>query len=119
MKELAARDRPISERYRIAGQRYAALNQAATFLEEMKTTRLQQLKTDLVNRTDGGMPENKAERLVKADPTWEAYIKAMCDARGAADELKEELAALRMEYGEWQAKDANARAEYKLGRMGP
>lgn len=118
MKDVPHRDRPISERYRIAAQQYCALNAAATFLEEMKTSRLEQRKT-LLMLADGQMPENKATRLVKSSDDWEAYIKAMCDARAAADELKEELAALRMEFSEWQAKDANARAEYRLGRAGP
>ena len=118
MKDVPPREQPISERYRIEARKYCALNAAATSLEEMKTSRLATLKTQLM-AADGAMAENKAERLVKSSDDWHAYIKAMCDARAAAELSREELAALRMQFGEWQAADASARAEYKLGRAGP
>ena len=117
MKDIPHRDRPISERYRVAAKLYAGLEAAASFLEEMKTPRLEKLKSELI-AANGNMPENRAERLVKSSQDWHDYIRSMCDARAAATDAKEELAALRMEFQEWQAADANSRAEYKLGRMG-
>lgn len=120
MKDIPPREQPISERYRLASRKFCAADAAATLLEEMKTTRLEQLKTRLIASSgDTSMADNKAERLVKSSPDWETYLTGMCHARAAAQVAQHELVAIKMEFNEWQAQDANARAEYKLGRMGP
>ena len=115
---LPERERPLSEQFRIVAKQFADADAAATLLEELKTTTLEKLKTKLM-AVHGEMPDNKAERLVKASGEWEEYVRSMCDARAKATKLKLQMAYIRMVFSEWQAADASARAEYKLGRMGP
>lgn len=130
-REIPEADRPISELYRLIGDQWADADGAANLLEEMKTTQLEQRKTrvveaDMANQRAAAepgklvavkeMPDNRAERIVKASPDWEAYIRQMCDARTKANRLKVQLDQLRMRHMEQTGKDANARHEARLGR---
>jgi len=130
-KTIPEREQPISERFRLAGEAWADADGAASLLEELKTTVLEQRKTKVIEEhfqshlaaaPEGElvsikeMPENKAERIVKADPEWETYIRQMCAARAHAGKLRVKMEAIRMEFSEWQSKDANARQEQKMNR---
>lgn len=86
---------PWSDQWRRQALRANELDAAATILEESKTAILAQRKAAL-----GDIPDNKAEKIVKASPSWEDYIKKMVNARTAANEAKIETEWLRMKYYE-------------------
>lgn len=111
--DMPEREQPISERFRLAGEAWADANAAATLLEELKTTSLQKMKSDLIAEK-GPMADNAAERIVKSSPEWEVYIKDMCAKRALADRLKIQVEYWRMRYGEWNSKEANARVERRM-----
>lgn len=113
--DMVAHERPISEQYRIIASMWVRLDGAARMLEEMKTTELEKRKAAVI-AIKGEMPDSKAERIVKSDPDWESYIRAMVEARTAANEVKEELKTI--EIREWEQRDHNStiRAEMRLSR---
>jgi len=113
--EMPARDRPISEEYRIIAKQWVDADGAATLREELKTATLAKMKSDLIAASQG-MADNKAEMLVKAGPDWVEYVTQMVETRTAANRLKAQLEYIRMKFGEWQASDATARAEMRLSR---
>jgi hypothetical protein len=84
-------------------------------LEEKKTLELEKRK-DAVIAELGPMPENKAERIVKASQDWADYVTAMVDARTAANELQHELIGIRMEEREISDRNQTIRAEMRLSR---
>ena len=100
---------PVSEQFRLKALEWADLDAAARMLEEGKTTYLAQRKTAL-----GDIPDNKAEKEVKASADWADYIKKMVRAKTAANRAKIEMEFMRMRFSEWQSQEANARAERKL-----
>jgi hypothetical protein len=102
-------DIPVSEEYRIAAQQWVRVDGAARMLEEGKSAWVAQQITKL-----GDMPHAKAERIVKASPEYSDYIKKMVNAKTAANEMKEELAWLKMRHMERNSEEANARSERKL-----
>lgn len=102
-------DVPVSEQYRIAAQKWVATDAAARMLEEGKSAYVSQQITKL-----GDMPHAKAERIVKASKEYSDYIKKMVNAKTAANEMREELAWLKMLHMERTSEEANARSERKL-----
>ena len=102
-------DVPISEQYRLAAQQWVRVDAAARMLEEGKSAYVAQQITKL-----GEMPHAKAERIVKASPEYSDYIKKMVNAKTAANEMKEELAWLKMRHMERTSEEANFRSERKL-----
>lgn len=119
MNEMPKRERPLSEQFRLIALEYADAEAAACVLEELKTTTLEKLKSDIIDRAEEKMPESRAERLAKCSAEWDIYVRQMCDARAKANKKRLQLAYIKLRFAEWQAADASARAEYKLGRMGP
>lgn len=113
VREMPQHERPISEEYRIVAKQWCQLDSAARMLEENKTSRLAELMM-----AEGDIPVSRAEMRVKASQDWKDYLKAMVDARTAANEKKEQLTYIRFKFAEWQANDATARAEMKLVRAG-
>jgi hypothetical protein len=116
--EVPLEDRPISTRYYLVAREWADLDAAAHIQEELKTTVLEQKKTALI-KANPGLAENKAERVVKSSPEWEAYIRKMCDARGAANLLKQRMKFWEMRHREWVGANADARVELRLGAGDP
>lgn len=112
---LPQEDRPISEQFRVVAKTWAEVDAQARLLEEMKTTRLEQAKQDLIDK-EGDMPDSHAERRVKASEDWETYIKGMVDARTKANLKKAQMEFLRMRFTEQQDANASARAEMRLTR---
>ncbi len=113
--EMPKADQPLSEQYRLAGEAYYDLEAAASLMENMKTTTLEQKKQKLI-QTVGDMPDSHAERRVKAMSDWEAYIRDMCAARNAADLARLKMEVIRMRFSEWNSRDANSRAEMRLSK---
>lgn len=102
-------DVPVSEQYRLAAAQWVKVDGAARMLEEGKSAYLAQQITKL-----GDMPHAKADRIVRASPEYADYIKKMVNAKTAANEMKEELAYLKMLHMERNSEEANARSERKL-----
>jgi hypothetical protein len=106
---LRHNDVPVSEQYRLAAQQWVRVDAAARMLEEGKSAYIAQQITKL-----GEMPHAKAERIVKSSPEYSDYIKKMVNAKTAANEMKEELAWLKMRHMERTSEEANSRSERKL-----
>lgn len=113
MKDMPLREQPLSEQFRVVAEQWANADGAASLLEELKSTRLSQLKTALMAER-GDMSDAKAERIVKSDPGWEAYITDMVKCREAANLLRVQVETLRMQHMEETSRSANTRAEMKL-----
>lgn len=115
LKEIAAADRPLSERRRLISAEWVKADGAARILEELKTTELETRKARLLVE-QGDMPDNRAERMVKSDPLWREYIETMCNARTYANQLRQEMVALDYEHDERVSREANMRHEARLSR---
>lgn len=113
--EMPQRERPISEQFRIVALQYVDADGAASLLEEMKTTTLAQMKTNLME-TEGEMADSKAERLVKSCPDWPEYIQKMVAARTKANKLKLQLEYLRIVERENDRSSWLHRTEHRMGR---
>lgn len=109
--DIPAHDRPISEQFRIVAKDWVDLDAAANLLEETKSATLAQKMLAL-----GDMPVSRAEMQVKASTDWHEHIEAICEARRLANLKKVQLEYLKMKFSEWQAINANARHEMRLGR---
>lgn len=101
-------NRPWSEQYRIAGERWADLEAAADLLETTKSSVLAQRCAEL-----GDIPVNRAEQQIKASRNWGDHLKKIAEARKQANRAKIELDYIRMKFYEWQSGQANTRAELR------
>lgn len=106
-------DKPLSEQFRIIAKRWVEQDGAARLMEEMKTTVLEQRKTNYVEK-HGDMSDAKVERIIKADKDWSEYIVKMVSARTKANMLRQHLEYIRMQHSEWVSANANARKEMGL-----
>ena len=113
--DMPEHERPLSEQYRIAAKAWVAAEAGAQLLEDLKTTKLEQHKQALID-AEGQMPDSHAERMVKAGPEWETYIREIVDARKDANFAKVKLRYIEMRFSEWNSRDATARAEMKMSR---
>jgi hypothetical protein len=102
-------NRPLSEIYAEAGERWAECEAAAAILEETKTAIMAQRQAML-----GDIPVNRAEQIVKASPDWYEHIEKIVEARRVANLAKIELEVIRMRFQEFSNKEANARLEMKM-----
>lgn len=102
-------NQPLSEQYRIVGKEWAAADGAARMLEETKTAVLSQMKMRL-----GDIPDNRAEKQVKASDEWHDFVSRMVNAREHANLKKVQLEYIKMKSFEWQAHNANSRAEMRM-----
>lgn len=109
--DMPAKDRPLSEEFRIIAKEWADLDAAANILEQTKSAVLSQMMAKL-----GEMPVSHAERQVKSTVEWSDHVKAIVDARHLADKKRLQLEYIRMKFQEWQSANANMRHEARLGR---
>ena len=114
-KEMPENERLLSEEFRLVALAWADADSAASLQEELRSTTLEQWKTELIAKY-GDMPDSHAERRVKAEPRWEAYIRKMCADRAEANKRKAQMEYLRMRFHEWQSREANQRHEARLSR---
>ena len=118
IKEMPAKERSFSERFRLTGKAWAAAKREADLLEEMKGPRLEQLKTALLAKlTAAGetkVPESRLEREIKASKEWETYIQGLCFAQEKANDAWVERRAVELEHSEMVDFNANARHERRM-----
>lgn len=115
VKEMPVHEQLLSERYRLAADAWVKADAVARRYEELKTTRLEQMKNALILQ-DGPMPDNRAEREVKASDEWERYIIDMVDARTRANALKVQIVEIQMLEREQQDRNQTIRAEMRMAR---
>jgi len=115
VKDMPQREQLLSERYRVAADAWVKADAVARRYEELKTTRLEQMKNALILR-DGPMPDNRAEREIKASDEWERYIIDMVDARTRANAIKCEIVEIQMLEREQQDRNQTIRAEMRMAR---
>ena len=115
MKDMPEQERSIVEMFRIVALQYVDAECAANMLEEFKSTKLEQMKTDVIE-SQGEMPDNRAERIVKASADWETFMKEMIQARSKALKLKLQLDFLRMKERQEDRMGWLERSERKMGR---
>lgn len=117
VSQMDKRDRPLSERFRLAGNDWVAKHRAAELLEELKSSTVAQMVLNRLN--DGPVPFNRAEIEVKASAAYREYVEQMVEARSVANKARVTMDTLRYMVAEWQADDANQRAERRTSRAQP
>lgn len=106
-------NQPISEQFRVVAKQWVDADEAASLLEETKTSIL----SDMIGRVlsyNIGMPYNKAELSAKSSPEYKEFITEMVQLRSKANLLKVKLEYIRMRFSEQQSHEATARAERRL-----
>lgn len=102
-------NQPISEQFRIVAKKWCDADATARLLEDTKSAVLAQRIAAL-----GDIAHNKAENQVKGGQEWFDFIRQMTDAKTQANLLKVQMEFIRMQFSEWQAHNANRRAEMRL-----
>lgn len=115
VQDIPEQERPLSERYRIAANAWVKADAVARRYEELRSTRLEQMKNALI-LAEGPMPDNRAEREIKASEEWERFIIDMVDARTQANALKVQIVEIQMLEREQQDRNQTIRAEMRMAR---
>lgn len=106
-------NRPISEQYRVAANRWVDADAAASLLEETKSAIFAEMTSKLISENIR-LAVNRAEVLVKSSPDWKEHVTKMVEARRQANRYKVEMEYLRMRHSEQQSLEATHRAESRL-----
>ena len=109
--EMPARERPISEKFRLVAKAWVDAEAAASLLEETKSAVMAEKMSAL-----GEMPVNRAEMTVKASKDLHDHLAKITEARREANLRKVQMEYVRMKFSEWQAADANSRNERRMSR---
>lgn len=116
IKELPDREQPIAERFRIVALQYCDADAAASLMEELKTTTLEKMKSQIIAESAEPIAENRAERMAKSSAEWTQYIKDMCAHRAKATKLKLQLEYFRMLDKKEDREAWAARTEQRMSR---
>lgn len=112
-RDVAEKDKPLSELYRLAALEWGDVYSAWYTMSENKTTTLALFKTEEIV-ADPKLSEAKAERLAKSTIAWQNYMKDMCALHKKALRLRAYKESIDMRYHEKQGRDASARKERSL-----
>lgn len=115
-KEIPQNEQPIAERFRIVAIQYCDADAAASLMEELKTTTLEKMKSEIVANSTEPIAENKAERMAKCSDDWTAYLREMCAHRARATKLKLQLEYYRMLDKKEDREAWAARTEQRMSR---
>jgi len=102
-------NRPLSQIYAEAGADWVEKDAVARLLEETKSLRFAQRCQQL-----GDIPVNRAEQIVKADPSWYDEVTKMVHARTDANKARVYMETVKMRHSEHISTEANYRTEAKL-----
>ena len=108
-------DRPYPERIRRAYLAWVKADADARLARDMKTTALEEYKQRLIER-EGDMPDSHAERRIKSNGEWRAYIQSMVDLQTKANQIKADWQYLRDEFQRQQGIEASHRQEMRMTR---
>lgn len=92
-------NRPQSELYREAYERFVALDAHARMLEETKSIVFNQMCSELSGDFPG-LSVAKVEQKVRASDRYETFVRKMVDARTEANKAKVAVEVARMKYWE-------------------
>ncbi len=107
-------NRPQSEIYREAYERFIALDAQARMLEETKSIFFNQLCTDLAGDIPG-ISVAKVEQKVRASDRYEQFVRKMVDSRTAANQAKVAVEVARMRFWENSQDRADERFTARTG----
>lgn len=116
IKDMPEREQSTVEKFRLVALQFCDADAAASLMEELKTTTLEKMKSDIIANSDEPLAENKAERMAKCSEDWTQYLKDMCGHRAKATKLKLQLEYLRMLDKKEDREAWAARAEMRMGR---
>ena len=120
VREIPDREKPISELFRLAGDKWVNAKKKRDLIKGLKDTVLARRKREIIEEAralDQRMSKVDAEESVKASPEWEEYIRGLVDAEEMTEAAWVQCQELEMRYGEWQSAEANARKERQMGRQ--
>jgi hypothetical protein len=104
---------PISEQFRLVAKSWVEADEAASLMEETRTTVLSEMITKIIGENIS-MPFNKAELTAKSSPEYKEFVTQMVRLRSRANLLKVKLEFIRMKFQEWNSHEATARSERRL-----
>lgn len=112
--EMPQHERSWAELFRVAGEEWCDLDNAASLLEETKTSALARLIGQIQ-----GMPYNRAEQQTKASQEWHDYLREMVRARTEANKKKIEMDYYRIKANEMREMGWQRRSEQSMVRHVP
>lgn len=112
--EMKDRDKPLSERRRLAGREWARLKGIARRLSLTKNALLEKRINEWVSE-HGPCPYNNAQRHVKGSDDWIEHLHAIADAEERADVAYVEYEALGELIREIRENNFMARDERRNG----
>ena len=107
-------NRPQSEVYREAYERWVSLDARARMLEDTKSIVFSQLCSEMAGDFPG-YSVAKVELKVRASDRYEQHIRSMVDARTRANEAKVSVEVARMKYWESSQDRADERFVARTG----
>jgi hypothetical protein len=99
--------------YRVVAKQWVDADAAASLLEDTKQPIFSQL---VLASNDTSIA--RAEHTARASLSYREHVEKITEARKRANLLKVQMRYLEMRFSEWQAGDANQRAERKMVRHG-
>lgn len=119
-REMPEKERPISELFRIAGDKWVAAKKKRDLIKGLKDTVLIRRKREIIDdarHAGERISKVDAEDIVKASTEWEDYIRGLAEAEEATESAWVVCQELEMRFSEWQSAEANARRERQMGRQ--
>lgn len=104
---------PVSEQFRVIARKWVDADEAASIMEETKSTVLSEMISKVITENIG-YPVNRAELIAKSSPEYKEFIVQMVQLRSAANLLKVKMEYLRMRHHEENSREATKRAEMRL-----
>lgn len=112
--DLPEREKPLSERYRLAALAWREADRRAKYYKENKEAVLSQMVLKAM-QLDPTLATNKAERQVKGSEAWQEFVNKLVDASNKAADLRIELKSLEIEAEEIKQANINAARERRYG----
>lgn len=121
IKDVPEQERPISEQYRLVGERYVAARKAFKKLDDTEKVRLARLKQKYMDGCRAldrtvKITDAAAERHVFASQEWEDYLQHKIELDAEMGLLRIEMDELKMRHEEQRERSANTRNERYLSR---
>lgn len=107
-------NRPQSEIYREAYERFVALDAKARLLEDTKSVVFAQMCSEMMGDFPG-YSVAKVEQRIKACDRWEQHVRAIVDSRTKANEAKVAVEVARMRSWEQSQDRADERFTARTG----
>jgi len=103
----------LREQWRLAALEHCRLDDAASRLEEGRSIKLAGL---VLSYVENGSSVAKAQLEAKVSQDWRTYVRAMHDARRAANDAKIDMQNKDRMYWQQYQSENNQRHEFKMTR---